>query len=232
MDEDIKKMEASFIKEQQELIKRIDLTNRAVLADINTVAGTDLAYWDRQGKEYAVCCIVVIDYRIHSVIEETSYIDSINVPYIPGCLAYREIPVFMEAYQNLSNVPDVIFFDGNGYLHPRHMGLAVHAGILLGKITAGIAKTYYKIDNADFKMPENIAGAYSDIVINGEIYGRALRTHAGVKPVFVSTGNKIDLDTAVYMANELTGSESHIPLPTRLADIMTHKEREKYRYLY
>ena len=174
---------------------------------------------------------MVIDYRTHKVIEEASYTASINVPYIPGCLAYREIPVFMETYQKIGNVPDVIFFDGNGYLHPRHMGLAVHAGILLGKITVGIAKTYYKIRNVDFEMPENIAGAYSDIVINGEVYGRALRTHAGVKPVFVSTGNKISLDMAVHMANELTGKESHIPIPTRLADLMTHKERKKYNAL-
>ena len=222
-------MESRFIKEQQELIKKIDLTDRVVLEDINTVAGTDLAYWQDNGKEYAVCCIVVIDYKTHSVIEEASYADIVNVPYIPGCLAYRELPVFMEAYKSLKNIPDVMFFDGNGYLHPRHMGLAVHAGILLGKITAGIAKSYYKINNTGFKMPENIAGAYSDIIINGEVYGRALRTHTGVKPVFISTGNKISLDTAVYMANELTGTDSHIPIPTRLADIMTHKEREKYR---
>ncbi len=231
MYENIKKMEDSFIKEQQELFKRIDFANRVVLPDINTVAGADIAYWNKDGKEYAVCCIVVIDYRTHKVIEEASHTASINVPYIPGCLAYREIPVFMETYQKIGNVPDVIFFDGNGYLHPRHMGLAVHAGILLGKITVGIAKTYYKIRNVDFEMPENIAGAYSDIVINGEVYGRALRTHAGVKPVFVSTGNKISLDMAIHMANELTGKESHIPIPTRLADLMTHKERKKYNAL-
>ena len=231
MYEDIKKIEDSFIKEQQELFKRIDFANRVVLPDVNTVAGADIAYWNKDGKEYAVCCIVVIDYRTHKVIEEASYTASINVPYIPGCLAYREIPVFMETYQKIGNVPDVIFFDGNGYLHPRHMGLAVHAGILLGKITVGIAKTYYKIRNVDFEMTENIAGAYSDIVINGEVYGRALRTHAGVKPVFVSTGNKISLDMAVHMANELTGKESHIPIPTRLADLMTHKERKKYNAL-
>ena len=228
---DIKKMEDSFIKEQKELFKRIDFTNRVVLPDINTVAGADIAYWNKDGKEYAVCCIVVIDYRTHKVIEEASYTARINVPYIPGCLAYREIPVFMETYQKIGNVPDVIFFDGNGYLHPRHMGLAAHAGILLGKITVGIAKTYYKICNVDFEMPENIAGAYSDIIINGEVYGRALRTHAGVKPVFVSTGNKISLDMAVHMVNELTGKESHIPIPTRLADLMTHKERKKYNAL-
>lgn len=231
MYEDIKKIEDSFIKEQQELFKRIDFANRVVLPDINIIAGADIAYWNKDGKEYAVCCIVVIDYRTHKVIEEASYTANVNVPYIPGCLAYREIPVFMEIYQKISNVPDVIFFDGNGYLHPRHMGLAVHAGILLGKITVGIAKTYYKICNVDFEMPENIAGAYSDIVINGEVYGRALRTHAGVKPVFVSTGNKISLDMAVHMANELTGKESHIPIPTRLADLMTHKERKKYNAL-
>lgn len=221
-------MEEEFIKEQEELFKKIDFVDMIKPENVNTVAGADLAYWNKDGKEYAVCCIVVIDYSTHKVIEEKSYTDRVNIPYIPGCLAYREIPVFMGAYQKLRNIPDVIFFDGNGYLHPRHMGLAAHAGIILSKPTVGIAKTYYKINNVDFTMPGNNAGEYSDIIINGEVYGRALRTHTGVKPVFVSAGNKTSLDTAVHMAMELTEKESHIPVPTRLADIMTHKERSKY----
>lgn len=221
-------MKNEFIKEQKELSKKINLTDSIKPENVNTVAGADLAYWNKDGTEYAVCCIVVIDYITHKTIEEKSYIDIVHIPYIPGCLAYREIPVFMGAYQKLCNIPDIIFFDGNGYLHPRHMGIATHAGIILSKPTVGIAKTYYKINNVDFTMPRNNAGAYSDIVINGEVYGRALRTHAGVKPVFISSGNKTSLDTAIHMAIKLTEKESHIPIPTRLADIMTHKERSKY----
>ena len=215
------------MKKQLELIRKINLKNTVDSAEVHRVAGVDLAYWKEGSAEYAVCCIVVLDYLSHKVVEQTSFTDEIKVPYIPGWLAFREIPLFLRAYGKLQNIPDVIFFDGNGYLHPRHMGLATHAGILLDVASVGIAKSYYKVGDADFIMPEQADGAFTDIRVNGEIYGRALRTHAKVRPVFVSVGNKIDLDTAVLMAMELTEKESHIPLPTRLADLMTHEERRR-----
>lgn len=221
-------MKEYYIYEQTRLSKKIDLNDTVILSKIQNIAGVDLAYWNKQGKEYAVCCILVINYNTYEIIEKVNYIDEINIPYIPGCLAYRELPVFLEAYKKLSCRPDVIFFDGNGYLHPRHMGLASHAGVILDAPTAGVAKTYYKINNTDFVMPGNTAGAYTDIIINGEIYGRALRTHADVKPVFLSVGNKISIDTVTKMTVRLTTRESHIPMPTRLADIMSHEERRKY----
>ncbi|MDE7327152.1 MAG: endonuclease V, partial [Lachnospiraceae bacterium] len=233
------KKEQEYIREQNELRRKINLENTVDLEKIRTVAGVDLAYWKvleeekgrkengGKGAEYAVCCIVVLDYHTHKVIEKTSFAGKMEVPYIPGCLAYREIPVFLKAYKKLGKEPEVLFFDGNGYLHPRHMGLATHAGILLDKASVGVAKTYYKVGDVDFVMPKDKEGACTDIVVGEEIYGRVLRTHVGVKPVFVSVGNKIDLDTAVQMALALTGKESHIPLPTRMADLMTHKERRR-----
>ena len=235
----VDKKEQDYIKEQNTLKQKIDLKNLVDLKKIRMVAGVDLAYWKsgtnkKEGseagseeKEYAVCCIVVLDYCTHKVVEQTSFAKQMEVPYIPGCLAYREIPVFLEAYKQLKMEPEVLFFDGNGYLHPRHMGLATHAGILLNKASVGVAKTYYKVGNVDFIMPEDRAGASTDIVVGEEVYGRVLRTHQGVKPVIVSVGNRIDMDTAVQMAMALTEKESHIPLPTRLADLMTHKERRR-----
>ena len=130
----IKKMcnnmtEQEYIKKQLDLKNKIERTNTVDLGRLETVAGVDLAYWEQDGREYAVCCIVVINYRTFEIIEKVSHKDMISVPYIPGCLAFREIPLFMETYKQLKLIPDVVFFDGNGYLHPRHMGLATHAGL-------------------------------------------------------------------------------------------------------
>ncbi len=221
--------EQDYIKEQTELGKRFTRNNTVDISRIETVAGVDLAYWRQDGKEYAVCCIVVIDYHTFEVVERECHGDIVEVPYIPGCLAFREMPVFMETYRKVETIPDVVFFDGNGYLHPRHMGLATHAGILLEKATVGIAKSYHKIAGVDYEMPANEKMAFTDIEINGEVYGRALRTHVNVKPVFLSVGNAISLDTAMEMAGRLTTKEGHIPLPTRLADIMTHEKRKEYQ---
>lgn len=220
--------EEDYIKKQIELSGKIKRENTVNLSQVQTVAGVDLAYWkEDNGQEYAVCCIVMIDYNTFEIREKVSYADKIKVPYIPGCLAFREVPLFLETYKKVTVIPDVIFFDGNGYLHPRHMGLATHAGILIQKATVGIAKSYYKVGDVEFIMPANTAQAYTEIEWNGEHYGRALRTHANVKPIFLSIGNAIDIDTATQMANRLTTKESHVPIPTRLADLMTHEKRKE-----
>ena len=219
--------EEDYIKKQIELNSNIRCENTVNLSQVQTVAGVDLAYWKEEEQEYAVCCIVIINYNTFEVIERVSYADHIQVPYIPGCLAFREVPLFLETYKKVTMIPDVIFFDGNGYLHPRHMGLATHAGILIQKATVGIAKSYYKVGDVDFVMPANTAQAYTEIEWNGEHYGRVLRTHVNVKPIFLSVGNAIDINTATQMANRLTTRESHVPIPTRLADLMTHEKRKE-----
>lgn len=219
--------EEDYIKKQIELNSNIRCENTVNLSQVQTVAGVDLAYWKEEEQEYAVCCIAIINYNTFEVIERVSYADKIKVPYIPGCLAFREVPLFLETYKKVTMIPDVIFFDGNGYLHPRHMGLATHAGILIQKATVGIAKSYYKVGDVDFVMPANTAQAYTEIEWNGEHYGRVLRTHVNVKPIFLSVGNAIDINTATQMANRLTTRESHVPIPTRLADLMTHEKRKE-----
>lgn len=222
--------EKEAIKIQQELNKFISFNTKLFLYDIKNIAGIDLAYWKHNEVEYAVCCISVIDYSSQNIVENVSSMGEIDFPYIPGCLAFRELPLILETVKKLKNTPELYIFDGNGYLHPHHMGIATHAGIYLNKPTIGVAKSYYKIDNTDFIMPENIEGAYTDIVIHGDIYGRVLRTHKNVKPIFISVGNHIDLETSTQIISSLVAKESHIPIPTRLADIETHKMRELYKH--
>ena len=163
------------------------------------------------------------------MVEQVSLSSEVEMAYMPSFLAFREMPLFLKTNKLLKSKVDLYVFDGNGYLHPRHMGLATHAGIVLDKPSIGVAKTYYKIDNVSYIMPQDSEGAFTDIVINGDVYGRAVRTKKGVKPVFVSIGNKIDIDSATNIILNLVGLESHIPLPTRLADNLTHSERNKLR---
>ena len=223
-------MQEDFLKQQNELRDRIEPVDKFEIGDVKLVAGVDLAYWEQDGDEYAVCCIVVIDATTHEVIEKQHYSGKIEVPYMPGFLAFRELPLILKTVELLEASPDIYIFDGNGYLHPRHMGIATHASFYLNKPTVGIAKTYFRVDKkTDYTEPENEAGSYTDIIIDGEIYGRALRTHKDVKPIFISVGNYISLDTSCALALKLTDKESHIPLPTRAADLETHIEREAAR---
>ena len=215
---------------QNELKEKICLSDSLELSGLKTTAGVDLAYWKQGDDEYAVCCIVIIDMNTHEVLEKKHYSGKIEVPYIPGFLAFRELPLVLKTVELLEIQPDIYIFDGNGYLHPRHMGIATLASFHRNKPTIGIAKTYFRVDKkTDYIDPENTPGSFTDIVIDGEVYGRVLRTHKDVKPVFVSAGNNISIDTACKIAMDLTDKESHIPIPTRLADLDTHIEREKLK---
>ena len=221
------KSEEFYIEEQRKLATKIDLKNYVDLSCLNYVAGVDLAYWKEDATEYAVCCIVVIDYHTKEIVEQKYCSGKIEVPYIPGCLAFREIDLVLETVRLLEHSVELYVFDGNGYLHPRHMGLATHAGILLGVPTIGVAKSYYKVENVDYIEPENQVFAYEDIVIGDEVYGRVLRTYENVRPIFLSVGNRIDLETAMEVTKAFVTKESHIPMPTRCADLMTHEMRKK-----
>lgn len=222
-------MEEHFNKIQRDFAEKIKLENSFDEESIKYVAGVDLAYWMEENEEKAVCCIVIVEYATGKILEDVFAVGKITIPYMPGYLAFRELPLVMEAASKLKYDPDIYMFDGNGYLHPRHMGIATHASFFLKKPTIGVAKSYYKIGNEEFEMPEDYVGAYSDIIINNEVYGRVLRTHKNAKPVFISAGNYINLDTTMKIVNKLISKESHIPIPTREADILTHTRRKDYR---
>ena len=219
----------NYTSQQNELRKRISLQNNLSEDQIKLVAGVDIAYWGENNKEYGVCCIQVFDFCSKKLVEQVDYMDEITTPYISGFLAFRELPLILEAVKKLKTNPNLYMFDGNGYLHKRNMGVATHASFYLEKPTIGVAKTYYKIENTDFIMPENKSGAFTDIVIEGEVYGRALRSRKDVKPIFVSCGNDIDLDTATKITMHFIEKDSRLPIPTRYADLATHQARKLHQ---
>lgn len=223
--------ESKFINIQNDLKKKIVLKNTFDKNNIKLVAGVDLAYWEENNKQYGTCCIVVIDYNTKEVVEKVNSVGEIKVPYIPGFLAFRELPLVIEASKKLVSEPDIFIFDGNGYLHFNHMGIATHASFFLDKPTIGVAKSYLKIDGIDFDMPEDKEGAYTDIVIKEEVYGRVLRTKKAIKPIFISVGNYIDLETTMEIVLNLINNESRLPIPTRLADLETHVSRREQIHL-
>ena len=229
--ENLKEIQTDLLKKQNELIKKINCNDTFDIEKIQTIAGVDLAYWnDENNNESAVCCIVVLDFKSHTIVEKKHCSGKIEVPYMPGFLAFRELPLVMKTAELLESKPDIFMFDGNGYLHPRHMGIATHASFYLNKPTIGVAKTYFCVDKkTDYTEPDKTAGSFTDIIINNEVYGRVLRTHTDVKPVFVSVGNNISLETASQITMNLVEKESHIPVPTRLADLQTHIERNNLK---
>lgn len=222
------KREEMFKKEQKKWVSKISLKNSFQLEDIRLVAGLDIAYWKEGKIDYGVCCIVVIDYITKKVIEEVECLGRIDVPYISGYLAFRELPLVIEAVKKLQSEPDLFMFDGNGYLHNRHMGIATHASFYLKKPTIGVAKSYLKIKDTDFQMPKNEIGDFTYIKIDGEVYGAVLRTRKDVKPIFISCGNWIDLETSIKITLYFVEKSSRLPITTRYADLATHERRGEF----
>ncbi len=219
-------MEQKFLDIQNQLKSQVSMTDSISASSIGLVAGVDLAYWSGDGCEYAVCCIVVVDYKTHAIVESQSSWGKVEIPYIPGFLAFRELPLFEETVRKLTTKPDLFIFDGNGVLHPRMMGIATHASFSLDVPTIGVAKTFYRVsDDASYTEPSQNRGDYTDIVHDGKVLGRAVRSRPSTKPIFVSVGNRISLDTATSIVMDLVDKDSRIPIPTRFADIETHKRR-------
>lgn len=224
-------LEEEYNQIQENLRSKIHLTDSFVKEEIKRVSGVDLAYWMEENKEYAVCCIVTMDYQTKEVLEIKALSDKIEVPYLAGYLSFRELPLIRKTFSLLEKETDIVLFDGNGVLHYRSMGIATHASFYIQKPTIGVAKSYLKVDHTEFIMPEDRPGAYTEILVNQQVYGRALRTQKGVKPIFVSCGNFISLDTATEIVLNLIEEGSRQPLPTRFADMETKKYRRNWNKL-
>lgn len=172
------------------------------------VAGADVAYSKKTDRVYAG--VVVLRYP---EMETLVLAAKSRFPYIPGLLTFREGPVLIEAFRGLHHQPDVVIFDGQGYAHPRRMGLASHMGILLGIPTVGCAKSRLIGEHA---APGPDFGEWSSLTDEGEVVGRVVRTRAGVKPVFVSVGHLLGLSGATRLVLGCVRGV-RLPEPTRRA---------------
>jgi deoxyribonuclease V len=133
---------------------------------------------------------------------------------VPGLLSFREIPVLLPAFRRLATRPDLLIVDGQGYAHPRRFGLACHLGVLFDLPTIGCAKSRLIGEHAPVG---DTRGSSVDLMDDGELIGRVLRSRDGVKPLYVSVGHRIGLDAACDWLLRL-GAGYRIPEPTRRAD--------------
>ena len=163
----------------------------------------------------ATAAVVFVQYPDLSVVETKIARGKLNFPYIPGLLSFREAQLTLAACQKLTITPDLILIDGQGIAHPRRLGLASHLGLFLSTPTIGCAKS---ILCGNHEVLGDEPGSYAEMVDRGEIIGAALRTKLGVKPVYVSIGHKIDLNTAIYWVMKCCRGY-RLPEPTRLAHL-------------
>jgi deoxyribonuclease V len=179
------------------------------------IAGVDVAYVDSLG----IGAVAVVDYESLELVESQTALCEVKMPYIPTLLSFREIPPSVACIKKLESQTDVFLADGQGLAHPYRCGFASHLGLAISKPTVGVAKSRL------IGTPVESEGQVF-LVDKGQTVGSVVTTREGVKPVFVSVGHMVSLETAVKIVKHSVRG-SRIPEPLRLAHEIATEERRR-----
>ena len=200
---------------QLALAGTIELEDR--FGEVALVAGVDIGF--EQAGRITRAAVAVLRLPELALVESALARCPTHFPYVPGLLSFREIPAAIEALAALAATPDLLLCDGQGFAHPRRFGLACHLGRLLDVPSIGVAKSRLI---GTFAEPPTAAGAWSPLLDRDplcdrdQVIGAALRSRAGVKPLFVSTGHRVGLASAIRLTLACTG-RYRLPEPARHA---------------
>jgi deoxyribonuclease V len=231
---DVKPGEAREI--QEDLRKKWEENDR--LGPIRKVAGLDAAFVLKESQAFkrkssrwnalreanrAIGGVVVFAYPEMIEVERAFAEVALEFPYVPGFLSFREIPVLLAALGKLRRIPDLLFCDGQGYAHPRRIGLATHLGIVLDAPTIGCAKSLLIGKHGTVGRKRGEWAALDD---GKEVVGAAPRTRDDCKLMYISQGHRVSLETAVHMTLAVD-SGTRVPRPTREADRFVTEVKER-----
>jgi deoxyribonuclease V len=197
------------------------------IGDVRTVAGVDAGYEPDPNASIgsdqvlARAAIVVLEYPSLRPLDYTIARHPTTFPYVPGFLSFREAPAAVAAIAQLRVRPDLLICDGQGIAHPRRFGIACHLGLLTGIPAIGCAKSL--LVGRHGPVPDE-RGASVPLIHRGEQIGVVLRTRPGTKPLFISVGHRISLDTAIEFVMSCT-TKYRLPETTRAADGLASHDR-------
>lgn len=203
---------------QEKLRSQIDIAERKL--NVSIIGGADISLNLYSTTVYAG--IVLLHFPSLQPFACSLIKAETRFPYVPGYLAFREVPALMKAYELLPKKPDVVVVDGHGMAHPRRMGIATHFGLIANQATMGCAK---KVLTGKFVEPPLMQDTFSPLYDKDEQIGYAYRSKFKVKPVFISPGHLLGMNNALALIKNCTGMY-RIPEPTRLAHEFVNKFRK------
>jgi deoxyribonuclease V len=183
---------------------------------VGLIGGVDVAAGSRFNRGPGRGAVVVLSYPAMQAVEQSVIRKAVEFPYVPGLLAFREIPVLLPAFAGLQNVPDLLIVDGQGCAHPRRMGLACHLGLLFDIPTIGCAKSKLIGEHEPLGEQRGSVAFLRDKKDEDAIIGAVVRTRERTKPIYVSVGHRISLNEAIDWTLRLS-PQFRVPMPTRLA---------------
>ncbi|MHA1594718.1 MAG: endonuclease V [Candidatus Baldrarchaeia archaeon] len=183
------------------------------------IGGVDVSYLGNR----AVGVAVLLDFRTLELVEYATAVVDVKFPYVPTLLAFREFFPMAKAILSLKRNADIYMIDAQGRLHPYGLGAACHIGVVLDIPTIGVAK----------RLLCGTIGARSDdvapVVLDDKIIGAAVWTGRSKKPIFVSVGHKVSLNTAIRLVKQTTRKGRKLPEPIRLAHSIATRYRSRIR---
>lgn len=202
---------AAAIALQRQLRSQINTTDQ-LSASVQYVAGVDAGF-EHQGT-ITRAAVVVLSFPDLTPVDEALVRCPTTFPYVPGLLSFREIPAVLAALNQIHTLPDLIFCDGQGIAHPRRLGIATHLGLIIDRPTIGVAKSRLFGTHGDVPTEK---GQWVPLMDGPEQIGAVLRSRTGTKPLYISPGHRISLETSLtYVMRTL--SRYRLPETTRYAD--------------
>jgi len=178
---------------------------------VNFIAGVDVSTSKSRGEGTAA--VVILDYPGLNLVEAKTVRGQVDFPYVPGLLTFREAPLALQALEQVTIAPDLVFIDGQGIAHPRRFGIAAHIGLILDLPTIGCAKSRLC---GTYEEPGEERGSFSRLMDGDEHIGAVLRTKTETRPLFISVGHRISLQQAMeWVLSCYRGFR--LPEPARLA---------------
>ena len=208
---------ASLRERQQELAALVIREDRLDRDPPRLIGGADVGF--EQEGEVTRAAIVLLAYPSLELVEYQVARVATTMPYIPGFLSFRETPALLAAWQQLAQKPDLLFVDGHGISHPRRLGVASHFGLLVDVPTIGVAK---KRLCGQFMLPGDEPGALAPLMDKNEQLAWVWRSKARCNPLFVSTGHRVALDSALTWVQRCIKGY-RLPEPTRWADAVASR---------
>jgi deoxyribonuclease V len=185
---------------------------------IGFVAGVDVAY----ARGISIGAVAVLDYDSLKLVESQTALCKTRFPYIPTLLSFREIPPAVLSIKKLHMQPDIFLVDGQGFAHPYRCGFASHLGLAIGKPTIGVAKSRLFGEAERTKTEDKVAF----LKHKGEVVGAIVTIKRGCKPVYVSVGHMVSLETAIKIVKHCA-RHNRIPEPVLKAHETATLEKRK-----
>lgn len=217
---DIQALRAEQLQRAAEVVRHDDFD----VMPPRLIGGADVGF--EQGGDVTRAAMVILEYPSLKLIEYKVARIATIMPYIPGFLSFREYPALLAAWELLEQKPDLLFVDGHGISHPRRLGVASHFGMLVDVPTIGVAKRRLC---GRFEPLDEEPGSQQPLMDKGEKIGWVWRSKKRCNPLFVSTGHRVSIDTALEWVQKCMAGY-RLPEPTRWADAVASERTAFLRW--